>query len=259
MSQDSWNPQQYEKFKVERSQPFYDLMNLLETPRSQVKIMDLGCGTGELTAELHHFMRADQTTGLDSSQQMLSKAQVFAENNLKFISGDINTWIPTEDYDIIFSNAALQWCSNHPALLARLKKALRARGQLAVQMPMNHDYPTHTIAAKMSSEEPWRSLLKEPFDNVSTMLTVEEYATLLFKLGFKRQRVFLNVYGHILESRDEVVEWVQGSLLTHIQRQLATADFLRFKTEYQQRLFAHLPGEKPFFYPFKRVFIWGCV
>ncbi len=107
MSQDAWNPTQYEKFKEERSQPFFDLMNLLETPRSRIKVIDLGCGTGELTAELHHFVRADQTTGLDSSEQMLLKAQVFAENNLNFVKGDIQTWSPSEDYDVIFSNAAL--------------------------------------------------------------------------------------------------------------------------------------------------------
>lgn len=257
MSQDAWNPQQYEKFKEERSQPFFDLMNTLETPRSRIKIIDLGCGTGELTAELHHFMRADFTTGLDSSSQMLAKAQPFVENNLNFVQGNFETWSPSEDYDIIFSNAALQWCSAHPALFARLKKALRADGQLAVQMPMNHDYPTHTIAAAMSMEKTWRDLLTTPYDKTSTMLSVEDYARLMFKLGFTRQKVFVNVYGHVLESREGVIEWVKGTMLTHFQKQLSEADFARFMTEYKQRLFAQLPDEKPFFYPFKRVFIWG--
>lgn len=257
MSQDAWSPQQYEKFKEERSQPFFDLMNTLETPRSRIKIIDLGCGTGELTAELHHYMRADETTGMDSSEQMLTKAQAFQESNLNFVRGDISTWSPSEDYDIIFSNAALQWCDDHPALFARLKKALHAGGQLAVQMPMNHDYPTHTIAAQMSLEKTWRDLLAKPYDKTNTMLTAEDYARLIYKLGFQRQKVFVNVYGHVLESREDVLEWVKGTMLTHFQKQLSEADFARFMTEYKQRLFAQLPDEKPFFYPFKRVFIWG--
>ena len=257
MSQDAWNPKQYEKFKEERSQPFFDLMNLLETPRSRIKVIDLGCGTGELTAELHHFIRADQTTGLDSSEQMLAKAQVFAENNLNFVKGDIQTWSPSEDYDIIFSNAALQWCGEQHALFARLTKALRAGGQLCVQMRMNHDYPTHTLAATMSLEQKWRDLLANPYDKTATMLTPEEYAHMMYKLGFQRQKVFVNVYGHVLESREGVIEWVKGTMLTHFQKQLSEADFAAFMNEYKQRLFAILPDEKPFFYPFKRIFIWG--
>jgi len=257
MSLDAWNPQQYEKFKEERSQPFYDLMNLLETPSSRIKVMDLGCGTGELTAELHHYLRAEETTGLDSSEQMLAKADAYSENNLNFIKGDISTWEPVEDYDIIFSNAALQWCSYHYELFARLKKALHAQGQLAIQMPMNYDYPTHTIAAQMSLEKTWRDLLTEPYDKTSTMLSVEEYARLMFQLGFQRQKVFLKVYGHVLDSREGVLEWVKGTMLTHFQKQLSEADYARFLAEYKQRLFAQLPDEKPFFYPFKRILIWG--
>lgn len=257
MSQDVWKPDQYEKFKQERSQPFYDLMNLLETPRSHVKVMDLGCGTGELTAELHHYLRADQTTGMDSSDQMLAKAQSFAENNLHFVRGDIQRWSPSENYDIIFSNAALQWCSDHPALFARLKKALHASGQLAVQMPMNHDYPTHTIAGQMSQEDPWKGLLKESYDPQGTMLSAEDYASLMFKLGFEQQKVFVRVYGHVLESREGVVEWVKGTTLTRFEKQLSPQDYANFLAEYKQRLFAVLSDEQPFFYPFKRILIWG--
>ena len=53
--------------------------------RGHGRVIDLGCGTGELTAELHHYLRADETTGLDSSDQMLAKAEAYSENNLKFI------------------------------------------------------------------------------------------------------------------------------------------------------------------------------
>lgn len=257
MSQDAWNPNQYEKFKEERSQPFFDLMNMLEAPESRVEVIDLGCGTGELTAELHHFLRADHTVGLDSSDQMLERAYHFKEDNLKFVKGDIQTWKPTQEYDVIFSNAAIQWCSDHPALFANLKNALRTRGQLAVQMPMNHDYPTHVLAATMSREEPWKSLLKEPYEPAGTMLTAEGYAELMFKLGFGRQKVLVQVYSHILESREGVVEWVKGTLLTRFEKQLSPTDYQKFLAEFKRRLFAQLPDDRPFFYPFKRVLIWG--
>lgn len=253
----SWNPNQYEKFKNERSQPFFDLMNMVH-PIPNGTAIDLGCGTGELTSALHRHLQAAATIGLDSSDTMMQDAQKFAGNGLSFIYGDINTWTADKKYGVIFSNAALQWCDNHPELFKRLHEALVPGGQLAVQMPMNHDYPTHTLAAKMSHEEPWKTLLKgQTYEKANTMLLAEDYATLLFKLGFAEQKAYVEIYGHKLESREEVVEWVKGSMLTHFRSRLSEEDYKKFLTEYKKRLFEILPDDKPFFYPFKRIFLWA--
>lgn len=257
MSKDAWNPQQYDRFKNERSQPFFDLMALLQ-PTEQPQIVDLGCGTGELTAVLHRNLNAKRTIGIDSSEEMLKKAVPFSTEGLAFNKGDIESWNSPNTFDIIFSNAALQWCSDHPSLFKRLKESLRPNGQLAVQMPMNHDYPTHVIANQMSHEEPWASVLKtEKYEKQKTMLTPEEYASLMFHLGFKEQTIFLRVYGHELETREGVVEWVKGTLLTHFKSRLSDTDYQKFLIQFRERLFEKLPDEKPFFYPFKRILVWG--
>lgn len=258
MTKDSWNPTQYEKFKAQRSQPFYDLMNLLRS-QDGARVVDLGCGTGELTEELHRFVKASETLGIDSSEEMLKKAQTFAGHGLSFQKGDIQKFSDADGFDIIFSNAALQWCFDHPALFAQLKSSLLPGGQLAIQMPMNHDYATHVIAKQMSLEEPWVSLMKEPYSKTQSMLTVEQYASLLFKLGFKEQNVLLKVYGHELESRESVIEWVKGTLLTYFESRLSPADFQAFTTEFRKRIFQELPDEKPFFYPFKRILLWAKI
>lgn len=257
MAKDAWNPQQYEKFKDERSQPFFDLMALL-VPIENPQVIDLGCGTGELTANLHRHLRAQNTIGLDSSEEMLKKASAFSSESLSFTKGNVESWETQKKFDILFSNAALQWCSNHHSLFQKLKGSLRPHGQLAVQMPMNHDYPTHVLASQMSMEEPWASLLKaEKYEKQKTMLSPEEYATLMFKLGFEEQKVFVRIYGHKLESREQVIEWVKGTLLTHFQSRLSDVDFQKFLSEYRGRLFKMLPDDRPFFYPFKRILIWG--
>jgi len=257
MSQDAWNPNQYDKFKAERSQPFYDLMNLLEIT-GHPQVVDLGCGTGELTAELHRYLRAHSTVGMDSSDEMLRKADDLNEEGLSFKKGNITEFQANTEYDVVFSNAALQWVPDHAALFAHLKKALKPGGQLAVQMPMNHDYPTHKLAIQMSNEAKWKDLLKgQTYDKHLTMLSAEEYAAILFKLGFKEQKVFLRIYPHVLEKRDDVLEWVKGSMLTHFQSRLSKEDFDSFMKEYSQRLMAALPDESPFFYPFKRVLMWA--
>jgi trans-aconitate 2-methyltransferase len=254
MSKDSWSPAQYEKFKAQRSQPFFDLMNMLEKTPSP-RVIDLGCGTGELTAELHRYLDANETLGVDSSEEMLNKAKAFATANLHFENANIQNWSQPESYDVIFSNAAVQWCTDHKKIFGALKTSLKKNGQLAIQMPMNHDYPTHTLATKMTGEEPWKSKLGVYEKN--NLLKAEDYAELLFKLGFKEQKVLLRVYDHELESREGVIEWVKGTLLTYFKSRLSEKDYETFLTNYKQRLFEILPDDKPFFYPFKRVLIWA--
>ena len=254
---DSWNPKQYEKFKEERSQPFFDLMSLLQNQEC-ANIVDLGCGTGELTSLLQQKMNAKRTVGIDNSDEMLSLSNKFKGDKLFFRKDTIENFKEEKTFDVVFSNAAVQWCSHHDRLLKNFTIALKPGGQLAIQMPMNHDYPTHTIAAKLSTEEPWRSLLKnETYDKQELMLSSEDYATLLFRLGYIEQKVFVRVYGHKLENRDAVIEWVSGTLLTYFKSRLQAPDYKQFVTQYRDCLFDILPDEAPFFYPFKRIFIWG--
>jgi trans-aconitate 2-methyltransferase len=257
MAKDSWNPEQYEKFKNQRSAPFFDLMNFV-LPVAGSKVIDLGCGTGELTAELHRYIGASETLGMDSSDEMLKKAEAFSSAGLHFAKGLIESWSAPGEYDVIFSNAALQWVGDHVALFTRLKDSLKPGGQIAVQMPMNHDYATHVIASAMSHEEPWLSKLKgQPYDKYKSLLSVEDYASLLFRLGFTEQNVSLKVYPQVIESREGVVEWVRGSMLTYFEARLTPDDFNRFIVEFKKRLFSQLPDDKPFFYPFKRILMWA--
>lgn len=254
MKNDAWNPNQYDKFKDERSRPYFDLMSLIQDSKNP-NVIDLGCGTGELTARLHKTLGASETIGLDSSDEMLAKSKSFGTSSLHFTKGHIETWQAPSQYDVVLSNAAIQWCSNHPEILRHIKESLRPGGQVAIQMPVNHDYPTHTLAMQMSTEQPLNSQLggqKYSVDQV--MLTAQDYASLLFQLGFTEQKVFVRVYGHILDSREGVIEWVSGTTLTYFKSRLSKEDYAIFLKEYKERLFKILKDEKPFFYPFKRVF-----
>ena len=82
-----WDPKQYHKFQAERSAPFYDLLALVEI-RPDLKVVDLGCGTGELTRQLADALPDSDVTGLDSSAQMLEKALLHARPGLRFEQGE---------------------------------------------------------------------------------------------------------------------------------------------------------------------------
>lgn len=249
MAETVWNPDQYGLFKNERSKPFFDLMALIE-PKPGMKIVDLGCGTGELTAMLDQQFEAEKTIGVDSSEEMLERARSL-KSRVKFENEKIEKWNPREKFDLIFSNAALQWCDNHDDLFEHLASKLKDDGQLAIQMPMNQDYPTHTVAREMAAE------IAPDFTIQDSMLTLSEYASMLYHLGFTRQTAFVKVYGHVLESRLGVIEWVKGTTLTRFKSRLTPPQYESFLREYERRLFSEIEETKPFFYPFKRVFLWA--
>jgi trans-aconitate 2-methyltransferase len=254
MRDDPWSPDQYDRFRVERQQPFHDLLALVH-PAPAMRVVDLGCGTGELTQVLHRHLRARETVGLDSSPAMLARTAAFAGDGLRFEHGDIGTFAAKRSYDLVFSNAALHWLPDHPALLERLASTLADGGQLAVQVPANHDHASHVVAAEVAGEEPFRGALGGPPPH--GVLAPEEYAVLLQKLGHREQHVRLQVYGHRLPDRAEVIEWVKGTLLTAYQRRLPAELYDQFLTRYRERLLARLEDTRPYFFPFKRILFWA--
>ncbi len=243
MSSDAWNVAQYERFKEERDAPFFDLLDLVE-PRPGMRVVDLGCGTGRLTAALHERLGAAETLGIDNSPAMLAEA--VPGEGLRFADGDISEFGGEGEWDLVFSNAALQWVPEHERLFATLGQALRPGGQLAVQMPKNFDHPAHILAYELG-----RAYDVPPPER--PVMEPEEIARLLHRLGFEQVRVQLHVYLHLLESRESVVEWVRGTLLTRYRSALSPERHERFLQEYRRRLMERLEDERPYPFTFKRV------
>jgi len=251
---DPWNPDQYARFARERRLPFEDLAALL-APLDRPRVLDLGCGTGELTRALHERLGARETLGVDSSPAMLERAAAHAGGGLRFQAGDAGTFAEGP-WDLVFSNAALQWVPDHEALWPRLAALVAPGGQLAVQVPHNDHHPSHRAAVEVAGEAPFREALGAGA-RASPVLPPERYAELLFGLGFAGRRVRVEIYGHQLSSRDEVVEWVRGTTLTDYQKRLPPALWPAFLDRYRARLAEALPDARPFLYTFRRVLIWG--
>ena len=250
-----WEPEQYRRFRDERAQPFYDLLDLVR-PITGGHLIDLGCGTGELTKVLHERMGASATLGIDSSPTMLAESNKLNGPGLSFSFGEIAGYRSLKGFDLVFSNAALQWIPDHATLFPRVAGLVRPGGQLAIQMPANNDHPSHAVAHQVAREEPFRTALAGYWREWPVM-PPEWYAEQLERLGFEEQHVRLQVYGHHLASREEVTEWVKGTLLTDYKKRMDGETYEAYLAAYRERLMPQLGAREPYFYAFKRVLVWG--
>src|SRR6266508_3986284 len=117
---DTWNPAQYNKFQREREQPFHDLFSMIR-PSPGTRVVDLGCGTGKLTRQLHARLAARETFGIDRSPRMLAAQQNEPPTaGLSFTVGTVESFLDGDGmYDLVFSNAVFHWIEDHEGLLGR--------------------------------------------------------------------------------------------------------------------------------------------
>jgi trans-aconitate 2-methyltransferase len=253
---DTWNPAQYDKFRRERERPFFDLLATVHQA-PDMRIVDLGCGTGALTRLLHARLQARSTLGLDRSGRMLESARASElPAGLRFSIGDIRDFAAAGEYDLIFSNAAFHWVDSHETLVTRLAGGLAPGGQLAFQIPASHDDPSHVVAETLTGVEPFARAFGG-WHRPQPVLAPEAYARLLYRAGFAEPSVRVIVYPHVLSGPEEVVEWMKGTLLTEYERHLPPELFAAFVSAYRDRLLAVLERTRPFFFPFKRILCWG--
>src|SRR4051794_32025201 len=154
----NWSPTQYSTFLDSRTRPSRDLVQRINinAPR---QIIDLGCGPGNSTAVCADRWPAASILGLDSSPEMIAAART-AYPDHRWVVGDIGQWAlqpskPGEQFDLIFSSAALQWVDNHETLFPRLLSKLSPGGVLAAQMPAYDAIPNQTMR-EMATSERWR-------------------------------------------------------------------------------------------------------
>jgi trans-aconitate 2-methyltransferase len=259
-----WDPGQYRRFAGERARPFYDLLARVGTEHPRY-VVDLGCGPGDLTAELSWRWPGAAIHGIDNSPEMIDAARKWvpppaagnaeaARPRLSFELADVRDWEPAAGIDVVISNAVLQWVPGHLDLLPRWAGALSGGGWLAFQIPGNFGSPPHVAVREMAESPRWRPLIGAVELNRQAA-DPEIYLGVLASAGCDVD-AWETTYLHVLGGEDPVVEWVKGTALRPVLAALDDAHAEEFLAEYRQRMRrAYPPRSFGTVLPFRRVFV----
>ncbi|HTT84291.1 MAG TPA: methyltransferase domain-containing protein [Rhizomicrobium sp.] len=228
----AWDPKAYLAFGGERTRPAAELVARipLESPE---RIADLGCGPGNSTELLVTRWAQAVVDGIDNSPAMLAAARASGVP-AQWIEADVAHWAPDRSYDVIYSNATLQWVSGHELLLPRLVSFLAPGGVLAFQVPRNFGLPSHTIAQELAKNARWADRLA----NVRDWWTVrepEQYYGILEPVAAKID-IWETRYLQTLEGTDAVYRWVLGTGLRPFVDALEGEEREAFLAEYRARV-----------------------
>jgi trans-aconitate 2-methyltransferase len=249
----SWDPQQYGRFAGQRLRPALDLIARIPLEHPQT-VVDLGCGTGNVTRMLRRRWPGACVTGVDASPQMLAEARK-EEASIAWEQTELGAWDPATKYDLVFSNAALHWLDDHPGLFMRLAANVTAGGVLAVQMPRNFHAPSHTLMHELALSPPWRDALGKLLRPLP-VLEPAAYYDLLAPLA-RSLDIWETEYLQILEGENPVAEWTKGTWLAPLLAALASSARVAYESEYRQLVARAYPrrADGKTLFPFRRLFI----
>ncbi|MBI2683768.1 MAG: trans-aconitate 2-methyltransferase [Acidobacteriales bacterium] len=249
----TWDANLYLKFSDERARPCADLIAriALENP---THIVDLGCGPGNSTEQLHQRWPRAEVLGLDSSAEMLCEARK-NHPDWKWEQADLAAWKPARTYDLIFSNATLHWVKDHARILPQLFAHVAPGGALAVQMPQHNTSPAHRAMVDVSREPEWAPAL----DQARQTITIENagfYYDVLSPLA-SRLDLWETTYHPEMENAEAVLTWMRGSGMRPYLEAFSAEQQKRFQQACLERFHDLFPARAngKILLPYPRIFL----
>jgi trans-aconitate 2-methyltransferase len=251
-----WNPELYLKFKEERTQPAIDLAGRINVENPE-KIMDVGCGPGNSTNVLSIRWPESEIIGIDNSASMIESARKnYPEMEWKV--EDVTRMETEEKYDIIFSNATIQWIKDQEKLIKDLVKILKDDGALAVQVPQYHTMPIKQAIERVSLNKRWEEQTSQANDDFTFHSNDYYYDILSGKL--KSITMWKTSYFHIMPSHQNIVEMIKSTgMRTFLDRLDTREEKMEFEKDVLKEITRAYPAQKDghVLFPFERLFFIG--
>ncbi|MFE9693321.1 trans-aconitate 2-methyltransferase [Micromonospora sp. NPDC005806] len=251
-----WDPTTYLRYGDERSRPFHDLVARVpaEQPRA---VVDLGCGPGTLTATLAGRWPGARVGGIDSSPEMIGRAAGL-DTPATFAVGDVRSWRPEPDVDVVVCNAVLQWVPGHQDLLTRWAAELPRGAWLAFQVPGNFAAPSHRALREVAGRNRWRDTLA-PLLREAPVDDPVDYAARLVGAGCAVdawETTYVHLFPAAADADHPVLTWMEGTALRPVRAALDAAGWADFRAELGVRLAEAYPVRQgQVYFPFRRIFV----
>jgi trans-aconitate 2-methyltransferase len=248
-----WNPDLYLKFGGERTRAAADLLARVSVA-SPARVIDLGCGPGNSTALLRARWPTADITGLDNDPAMLAAARA-SDPGVRWVQDGASLWTSDGDYDVVFSNALLQWLGPHTHVLDWWFAAVAPGGALAVQLPVAHPRsPLHRIVQEVAALPEWAAKLA----GCDTAVCHEPgfYYDVLCEQA-ARIDLWESEYSHVMDGPDAIVTWLRATRLRPFLAALPDDETRgRFEAALLERLAAAYPrrADGRVLFPFPRLF-----
>jgi len=249
----AWNPDVYLAFADHRGRPFFDLVARIGATDPR-RVVDLGCGPGNLTVTLEQRWPSATIEALDSSPEMVAAAR---ERGLDARVGDVTEWVPEADTDVVITNAVLQWVPDHTELLRRWAAQLAAGAWIAMQVPGNFDAPSHRAVREVAGRPEFADALRDMrFRTGHVVETPVRYAEIMTDAGCVVD-VWETTYIHELSGPTPVLDWISGTALTEVKSRLAGDAWQEYLRQIVPLLGAAYPARDDgrTYFPFRRVFV----
>lgn len=213
-----WDTETYDEghsFVYEYGEEVVDLLD----PQTGERVLDLGCGTGHLTARISKS--GANAVGLDVSKEMVREARE-AYPECEFIHKDARDFSFDEPFDAVFSNAALHWIPEQDAVLGSVRDALRPGGRFVAELGGTGNVSAIINAVREEAadqgyavESPWY------------FPSIGEYATKLESHGFEtRYGTLFDRPTELDNGADGLAEWISmfgDSLLSAVPKEKQSA------------------------------------
>ncbi len=173
------------------------------------EVLDIGCGTGEIT--LHIAGRAGRVIGIDPSAEMIGRAGLKEAPNLSFVRTAVQEMGFDQEFDVIYSNSALQWVKQPREAARRMHMALRPGGRIALQFPASEFCPTFLRYTGEAIRELGYEGRFEGFEPPWYFPDTEEYRTVLSDAGFSALDVARRDYVYWFPNTGSVIAWWESA------------------------------------------------
>lgn len=243
----NWKPELYNQkhsFVYNYGKSLIDLLD----PQKGERILDLGCGSGQLTSQIHEL--ADEVIGIDNSEEMIADAKSkFKE--IEFRVASATNFQFDKKFDAIFSNAVLHWVRDYASAIRCMYNNLKSEGRIVLEFGGKGN--VEAIVSQLRNSLKKRGYIRQSELELWYFPSIGEYAPLLEKEGFRV--IFAQHYDRPTELADEkkgIKDWLSMFGVAFFE-EVTEEDIEEIKDEVQQSIKPQCFKDGKWYADYKRI------